>query len=79
VIDVTELSPLAIVQTITGTLWVGSDGTRIQPAGTPPDFTLVEVSGTALDGNGDLRPIVAANLATFRAARPEQAASIMAL
>lgn len=72
VIDVTELSPLAIVQTITETLWVGSDGSRIQLSGIPPELTLVEVSGTTRDGNGNLRPIVAANLATFRAARPEQ-------
>jgi len=46
VIDVEELMPLAIVHTVTETLWVGVDGTGIQQVGDPPKLTLIEDGGT---------------------------------
>jgi cell division septal protein FtsQ len=71
IIDVEELRPLAIVQTITETLWVGADGSGIQQAGEPPDIVLVEESGAVRDASGTLLPEIIEGLEAIRAQRPE--------
>ncbi len=70
IIDVAELAPFVIVQSGAETLWVASDGSRIQPAGDPPGLTLVEFSGTVWEGDGRLRPTLLRDLEVIRAARP---------
>jgi cell division septal protein FtsQ len=71
IIDVQELKPLAIVQTITETLWVGADGTGIQQAGEPPNIVLVEDSGEVRDASGALLPEIIEGLEAIRAQHPE--------
>jgi cell division protein FtsQ len=71
IIDVEELLPLAIVQTITETLWVGADGTGIQQVGEPPRITLVEDSGAVRDARGALIPEIIEGLEAIRTQRPE--------
>lgn len=71
IIDVMELAPLVIVQSGAETLWVATDGSRIQPAGNRPDLTLVEVSGAVWDGDGRLRPTLVQDLEVIHKARPE--------
>jgi len=70
-IDVAELAPLAILQTITETLWIGSDGTGIQQVGEPPMLTLVEVNGTVRDARGIVLPEVIRGLEALHANRPD--------
>ena len=71
IIDVVELAPIAIVQTITETLWIGSDGIGIQRVGEPPKLTLVEVSGTVRDDHGTVLPEIVQGLEAIRASRPD--------
>ena len=71
IIDVAELAPLAILQTITETLWIGSDGTGIQQVGEPPMLTLVEVNGTVRDARGIVLPEVVRGLEALHANRPD--------
>jgi cell division protein FtsQ len=71
VIDVVELAPIAIVQTITGTLWIGSDGRGIQQVGEPPKITLTEVGGTVRDPRGTVLPEIVQGLEEIQAYRPD--------
>lgn len=70
IIDVVELSPLAIVQTITETLWIGADGRGMQQVGDPPTLTLVEVSGTVRDDRGSVLPEIVQGLEAIQSHRP---------
>jgi cell division septal protein FtsQ len=70
-IDVQELAPLAIVQTITETLWVGSDGASIQQVGEAPKLTLIEDSGTVRDARGTVLPEIVEGLEAIQARRPD--------
>ncbi len=71
IVDVRELAPLAILQTITETLWISSNGTVIQQVGEPPTLTLVEVNGTIRDARGAVIPEVIRALETIRTERPD--------
>jgi cell division septal protein FtsQ len=71
IIDVAELAPLAILQTVTETLWISSDGTVIQQVGEPPKLTLVEANGTVRDAQGIVIPEVVRALEAIRANRPD--------
>jgi cell division septal protein FtsQ len=71
IIDVEELAPIAIVQTITETLWIGTDGRGIQQVGDPPQLTLVEVSGTVRDKHGTVLPEIVEGLEAIHANRPD--------
>jgi hypothetical protein len=70
-IDVVELAPVAIVQTITETVWIGSDGTGIRQVGEPPQLTLVDNSGTIRDPHGTVPPEIVEALETIRSERPD--------
>jgi cell division septal protein FtsQ len=71
IIDVVELAPIASVQTITQTLWVGSDGRAIQQLGEAPKLTLVEVNGTVRDQHGEVLPEIIEGLQTIHASLPD--------
>jgi cell division septal protein FtsQ len=71
IIDVAELAPLAILHTVTDTLWIGSDGTVIQQVGEPPMLTLVEANGTVRDARGIVIPEVVRGLEAIHANRPD--------
>jgi len=71
IIDVVELAPIAIVQTITETVWIGSDGAGIRAVGEPPRLTLVDDSGTARDAHGTLLPEIVEGLETIQDNRPD--------
>lgn len=71
IIDVVELAPIAIVQTITETLWIGPDGAAIQQVGEPPTLTLVEISGTVRDDRGTVVPEIVQGLEAIQASRPD--------
>jgi len=71
VIDVVELAPIAIVQTITETLWIGSDGVGIGQVGEPPTLTLFDDSGSVRDASGAVLPEIVEGLETIRANRPD--------
>jgi cell division protein FtsQ len=71
IIDVAELAPIAIVQTITETLWIGSDGRGIQQVGDAPSLTLTEVSGTVRDKHGTVLPEIVQGLEAIHANRPD--------
>jgi cell division septal protein FtsQ len=73
IIDVVEFAPIAIVQTITETLWIGSDGRGIQQVGEPPKLTLVEVSGTVRDQRGSVLPEIIEGLVAIHSKRPDLA------
>jgi hypothetical protein len=71
IIDVVELAPIAIVQTITETVWIGSDGAGIRQVGEPPKLTLVDDSGTVRDARGTVLPEIVEGLETIQANRPD--------
>jgi cell division septal protein FtsQ len=71
IIDVKELMPLAIVHTITETLWVGVDGSGIQQVGNPPKLTLTEDSGAIRDADGIVLPEIVEGLKAIQARRPD--------
>ena len=71
IIDVVELAPIAIVQTITETVWIGSDGAGIRRVGEPPKLTLVDDSGTIRDARGTVLPEIVEGLETIQANRPD--------
>jgi cell division septal protein FtsQ len=75
IIDVEEVAPLAILQTITETLWIGVDGSGMQQAGEPPTFTLIQDGGAVRDAHGKVLPEIVEGLqaisAAARAERPE--------
>jgi cell division protein FtsQ len=71
IIDVVELAPIAIVQTITETLWIGSDGRGIQQVGEPPELRLTEISGTVRDKRGIVLPEIVQGLEAIHANRPD--------
>jgi cell division septal protein FtsQ len=71
IIDVVELAPIAIFQTITETLWIGTDGRAIQQVGDPPMLTLVEVNGTVRDQRGRVLPEIIEGLKAIQANRPD--------
>jgi cell division septal protein FtsQ len=71
IIDVVELAPIAIIQTITETLWIGSNGRGIQQVGEPPALTLTEVSGTVRNQRGTVLPEIVQGLEAIHANRPD--------
>jgi cell division septal protein FtsQ len=71
IIDVVELSPIAVVQTITETIWIGSDGAGIRQVGEPPKLTLVDDSGTVRDARGTVLPEIVEGLETIQSNRPD--------
>ena len=71
IVDVAELAPLAILQTITETLWISADGTGIQQVGKPPKLTLVEVNGAVRDARGIVLPEVVQGLEAIHENRPD--------
>jgi cell division septal protein FtsQ len=71
IIDVEELTPLAIMQTVTETVWVGTDGTSIQQAGDPPRLILVDDSGSVRDVHGTVLPEIVEGLEAIQAGRPD--------
>jgi cell division septal protein FtsQ len=71
IIDVVELAPIAIVQTITETLWIDSDGAGIQQVGEPPRLTLTEVVGTVRDDRGTVVPEIIQGLEVIQEERPD--------
>jgi cell division septal protein FtsQ len=71
IIDVEETAPLAILHTITETLWIGVDGSGIQQAGEPPKFTLIQDGGAVRDAHGTVLPEIVEGLEAIRARRPE--------
>ncbi len=74
IIDVREHQPWIAWKVITDTVWLAADGvTRVPVAGPPPALTLVDETGAATDGVGQLKPYVFASLKTLNAVRPELA------
>jgi cell division septal protein FtsQ len=71
IIDVEETAPLAILHTITETLWIGVDGRGIQQADEPPKFTLIQDGGVVRDAHGTVLPEIVEGLEAIRARRPE--------
>jgi cell division septal protein FtsQ len=71
IIEVVELAPVAIVQTLTETLWIDSDGAGIQQVGEPPRLSLTEVSGTVRDDRGLVVPEIIQSLEVIQEVRPD--------